>query len=125
MTAPPDRRRTSNFQKFQLGIELSTIFTVMGLVFWFGQQSAKWDKVAVTSDANAATLETLQTATATISGQVLQMATTTNLARAEGRITTLEQRANTNEQLIRDLRIDMVDRLKRIENKIDAVREHQ
>lgn len=119
MSSLPERRRTSFFQKLQLSIELSTIFTVMGLVYWFGQQTAKWDKVAVQSEAQAATLEQVQTTTAQVSGQVLQMATTTNLARAEGRISILENRADTTTQAVRDLRLDMVERLRRIENKID------
>lgn len=121
--AAEERRRTSRFQKFQLGIELSTVFTVMGLVFWFGQQSAKWDDVAIASKAQAATLEQLQATTSQVSGQVLQMATTTNLARAEGRITVLESRAGITEQLVREMRVDMVDRLRRIENKIDHVKD--
>lgn len=122
--AAPERRATTLFQKLQLSIEIGTIFTVMGLVYWFGTQSAKWDDVAVASKAQAATLEQVQLTTAQVSGQVLQMATTTNLARAEGRISTLETRLVTTDQLVRDLRADMVERLRRIENKIDHVKDN-
>lgn len=118
-----DRRRTTLFQKLQLGIEVGTIFTVAGLVFWFGQQTAKWDKVAIASEAQASTLEATQLQVAQVSGQVLQMATIGNLGRAESRISVVETRASNTEQLIRDMRSEMTERLRRIENKIDQRKE--
>lgn len=123
--AAEERRRTTPIQKLAVALDASMIVTLVGLVFWFGQQSAKWDKVAVQSDAQATTLENVQNTATQISGQVLQMATTTNLAHAEGRIQVLETRATGTDQLIRDMRSDMVDRLRRIENKIDHVKDQQ
>lgn len=118
-----ERRRTTLVQKLAVGLDVSMIMTLLGLVFWLGQQSNKWDKAAISSDAQAATLEQVQSTVSQVQGQVLQMATSNNLGEAEARISVLETRAGNTEQLVRDLRNDMIERLRRIENKVDHIKD--
>jgi hypothetical protein len=116
-----DRRKTTVVQKFAIGLDLGILTALGGLFFWAGQQSERIQKQDERQLAQGQTLEQLQNATAQVSGQVLQMATTTNVSALEARTQVLEVKQSTNESLLRDLKSDMVDRLRRIENKIDKV----
>jgi hypothetical protein len=117
--ALPERRRPTFFQKFAVMIDVGMIVTTVTLVFWFGQQVKKWDTVAERQVDQAAAIEQVQSQTAQVSGQILQMATFSNVSALEARTQVLESKQATNEQLLRELKADMTDRLRRIENKID------
>lgn len=120
--ALPDRRRVSVVQKISLSIEIGMAVTLATLIFQFGRSSEKWDGVAEAQKAQGVQLEALNNRTSQVSGQVLQMATTSNMAAAEARIQVVETKQATNEQLLRELKADMTDRLRRIEAKIDQRR---
>lgn len=121
--ALPERRRTSTVTKVAIALDVSMAVTIISLVFWFGKQVEKWDKVAEQQTEQGEAIKQVQTTTAQVSGQVLQMATTSNVAALEARTQVLETKQATTEQLIRDLKADMVERLRRIENKIDQSKE--
>lgn len=117
--ALPERRRTTTVQKVAIALDVSLAISILTLAFWFGKQVEKWDKVATQQEKQGELIEQVQTTTAQVSGQVLQMATTSNVASLEARTQVLEAKQATTEQLIRDLKADMTERLKRIETKID------
>lgn len=121
--ALPERRRTSTVTKVAIALDVSMAVTIISLVFWFGKQVEKWDKVAEQQTEQGEAIEQVQKTTAQVSGQVLQMATTSNVAALEARTQVLETKQATTEQLIRDLKADMTERLRRIENKIDQSKE--
>ena len=117
--ALPERRRTSTVTKIAIGLDLSMAVSIITMVFWFGKQVEKWDAVAEQQKQQAGAIEQVQKTTAQVSGQVLQMATTSNVSQLEARTVVLETKQATTEQLIRDLKADMTERLRRIETKID------
>lgn len=119
VTPPPDRRRVTTVQKLSLGIELGMAITLGSLIFQQGRNAEKWDAVAAQQKTQGEQLEAVSDKTSQVSGQVLQMATTSNMAAAEARIQVLETKQATSELLLRELKTDMTDRLKRIESKID------
>lgn len=117
--AGTDRRKTTTVQKISLGIELGMALSLAGMVFAFGRNTERWDKVATEQTTQGEQLTELKDATSKVSGQVLQMASNSNMAAAEARIQVLEAKQSNNEQLLRELKVDMSERLSRIERKID------
>lgn len=117
--ALPDRRRVSTVQKVSLSIEIGMAITLATLIFQFGRSAEKWDAVAAEQQVQGGRIEKVDTRTSQVSGQVLQMATTSNMSEAEARIQVLETRQSTQEQLLRELKSDLAERLGRIERKID------
>lgn len=115
----PERRKTRIVEKVQVGLLITIAFAVVPYIFGAGRGSEKLDTVATIQKAQGEQLLNVQAVTSRVSGQVLQMATTGNVSALEARIQVLESKQATSEQLIRELRTDMVDRLRRIEGKLD------
>ena len=108
--------------KFSVVADVTMIIAVIGLIFGAGRQSERLDQVVIKQDDQSTKTQTLSTQVTTVSGQMLQMTSSTNMAAAEARVAVLEARADSTDNLVRDFKGDMVDRLKRIEGKIDQSR---
>lgn len=119
MAPLPERRKTPTVQKIQVGLLITIALALIPYVFGFGRSAEKIDTLAVVQKAQGEQLRDVQVVTSRVSGQVLQMATTGNVSALEARIQVLESKQATSEQLLRELRQDMVDRLRRIEAKLD------
>jgi membrane protein involved in colicin uptake len=115
----PERRATSGVQKIQLGLLITIALAVVPYIFGAGRGSEKIDAVATEQKAQREQIRDVQSQTARVSGQVLQMATTSNVSELEARITVLEAKQTSNEALLREIKADLTDRLRRIETKID------
>jgi hypothetical protein len=118
----PERRRTNGVQKITVGLGLSSLVGIATLAFNAGGQAKKWDMVADTQQVQGQSLQQVQTTTSQLSGQILQLATTSNVSQLEARTQVLETKQALQEQLMRDMRADLIERLKRIETKLDQDR---
>lgn len=119
MAALPERRKTPTVQKIQVGLLVTIALALVPYIFGYGRNAEKIDTVAAVQKTQGDQLRDVQAVTSRVSGQVLQMATTGNVSALEARIQILEAKQATSEQLLRELRQDMVDRLRRIEAKLD------
>lgn len=102
--------------------DLAMITAMVTLVFWVGRQAERLDGVIDTSNKQTQSIEQIKTQNTTISGQVLQMTSSSNLSALEMRVTKNEARLEAQEIFNRDLKSDVVTRLNRIESKLDQAR---
>lgn len=101
--APAERRKTTVIQRVSLALELGLLTAVASLAFWCGQLAQQMSEMREqqksTNAASAATQQTISTAVA--------------------RIDVVEAKSESATELVRSLKEDMTDRLRRIEDKID------
>lgn len=119
MATLPERRKTPTVQKVQVGLLITIALALVPYIFGAGRGSEKLDSVAIEQKAQREQIRDVQAATSRVSGQVLQMATTSNVTALEARIQVLEAKQASNELLLREIKADLTDRLRRIEAKID------
>ena len=104
--AQPERRKTTTIQRVSLALDLGALVSIATLAFWVGQQAQKVEEMRVQQQeqqaANAAAQQTIGTAVA--------------------RIDVVEAKAESTTELVRGLKEDMTDRLRRIEDKLDSRR---
>jgi len=102
--------------------DLAMITAMVTLVFWVGRQAERLDGVADASVKQSATIEQIKDQNTKISGQVLQMSSSSSLSALEVRVSKNEVKIEAQEQFNRELKSDVVTRLNRIEAKLDQVR---
>lgn len=108
---PAERRKTPLVQRITLAVDIGILLAMISSAFWFGRQAERIDKVAEVQAKQGQAIEALGKAINEVTGQVLTA--------AEGRIAVVEAKGASTETLVRDLKTDMTDRLRRIEDKID------
>lgn len=107
----PERRKTPLVQRITLAVDVGIFVALLSYAFWNGRQSERLDKVIQQQAQQGEAMDALQRSVTDVTGQVL--------AAAEGRIAVVEAKGASTETLVRDLKVDMTDRLRRIEDKID------
>jgi len=119
---PDERRKAGPWQRASLVVEAGLLIAVATSIFASGRMAERSDKVAESQRGQSQQVTTLNEKVSSMSGQMLQFSNTSNVAAVEGRVLVLESKTTAIESLTRELKIDMTDRLKRIEMKIDQQR---
>lgn len=104
--AQPERRKTTTIQRVSLALDIGALVSIATLAFWVGQQAQKIEDMRKQQGEQA---EQNSTAQRTISSAV-------------ARIDVVEAKAESTTELVRGLKEDMTDRLRRIEDKLDQKR---
>lgn len=102
--APPERRKTTTIQRVSLALDLSALVAIASLAFWVGQQAQKIEEMRQQQQEQAAANSRAQQTIST----------------AVARIDVVEVKAESTTELVRALKEDMIDRLRRIEDKLDS-----
>lgn len=116
--APPERRKTQLVQRITLIVDIGILLAMISFAFWFGRQSQRLDQLA-DGQAKQGEVQAKQGEAIDALGKSVTAVTDQVLAAAEGRIAVVEAKGASTETLVRDLKVDMTDRLRRIEDKID------
>lgn len=104
--APPERRKTSLIQQVSLGLLISTLVSVASLAFWTGQQAQQIQEMRQEQDKQ----------------RIAASASQQTIGAAVARIDVIENKGESTQALVRDLKGDLNERLRRIEDKVDASR---
>ncbi len=106
MPPVPERRKTTTIQRVSLALDIGLLTAVASLAFWQGRQA---ETIETTRAEQKITNEKSEAAQQRISAAV-------------ARIDVVEVKAESTTLVVRDLKEDMIDRLRRIEDKLDAGR---
>lgn len=106
MPTQPERRKTTTIQRVSLALDLALLTAVASLAFWTGKQAQQIEQMR---DNQKAVNEKSEAAQQRITSAV-------------ARIDVVETKAENTTELVRGLKEDMTDRLRRIEDKLDQRR---
>lgn len=109
----------STLSKISLGADFTMIAAMATLVFWVGGQAEKQEQTRDEVEKQREQIADLTVSTTRVSGQMLQMAGSSNVAAVEQRVAVVETKVDSQEQFAKEMKSDLVTRLSRIENKID------
>ena len=115
---PPERRKTPLVQRITLIVDIGILIAIITFTFWSGRQAERIDQVAK-EQAKQGEVQAQQGAAIALLGTTVTEVTNQVLLSAETRIAVVEAKGTSTETLVRDLKVDMTDRLRRIEDKID------
>lgn len=104
--APPERRRTTMIQRVSLAMDITSLLALISLVFWVGKQSQRIDELSIKQEKQGETIE--------------QTGKAVNTTAA--RIDVVETKSESTTVVVRDLKEDVMDKLRRIEDKLDGRR---
>lgn len=100
----PERRKTTTIQRVSLAMDVSALVAIASLAFWTGQQAQEIKQMRAEQEqqreANAVTRQGIGSAVA--------------------RIDVIENKGESTQALVRDLKGDLNERLRRIEDKLDS-----
>lgn len=102
--AQPERRQTTTIQRVSLAMDVSLLIAIATLAFWVGQQSQKIEEMRSQQQQQAQENATAQRL----------------ISAAVARIDVVEVKSESTTELVRALKEDMTDRLRRIEDKLDG-----
>lgn len=100
----PERRKTTTIQFVSLAMDVSLLGAVASLAFWTGQQAQQIRDMREQQDKQAAA----------------NVAAQGTISAAVARIDVVEAKAESTTELVRGLKEDVTDRLRRIEDKLDG-----
>lgn len=107
MPAPaPERRKTTIIQRVSLALDIGLLTAVASLAFWTGRQAQQIEEMRAQQQEQAKSTASSQE----------------RIGSAVARIDVVEAKAESTTELVRSLKEDMTDRLRRIEDKIDGER---
>ena len=109
-------------QKFSIGVDFSVLAAVASLVFWVGGQSEEQEQTKIEVQKLVLKTDELSKESTRASGQLMQMAGTDSVASVVNRVAVVETKVDAQEEFTREMKNDLVNRLTRIENKIDNSR---
>lgn len=98
--AQPERRKTTTIQRISIALDVSALIAIGSLAFWQGRQAQQVEEIR--------------------QEQAEQRATSAAFASAVARIDVIESKGESTQTLVRDLKADLNERLRRIEDKLDA-----
>ena len=108
--------------QFSVFTDFAMLAAMVTMCVWVGRQAERIDAGVKSDQQQAAAFEELQKQVTTVSGQVLQMTSASNMAVAEQRLSVAETKIEAQEQFTREMKSDIVTRLNRIETKLDQSR---
>lgn len=103
MTPQLERRKTTTIQRVSLALDISQIVAIASLAFAYGQQSQEVKQMRADQEQ--------QRQQSTGSQQTINAAV--------ARIDVIENKGESTQVLVRDLKGDLNERLRRIEDKLD------
>jgi hypothetical protein len=102
----PERRKTTTIQRISLGLNAAELIAICSLAYAYGQQSqdvkTQGEELTQQREANAAARQAISSAIA--------------------RVDVIENKGEATQLLLRDLKMDLNERLRRIEDKLDSGR---
>lgn len=105
MAAPqPERRKTTVIQRISLALNCAEFVAVASLAFWTGQQAQEIKTLRAEREEQRQT----------------EARTQQTISSAVARIDVIENKGESTQLLVRDLKGDLNERLRRIEDKIDS-----
>jgi len=106
MASLPERRKTTTIQRVQIALDIGLLTAVASLAFWTGKQSQQIEEMRENQKSTSAESAAAQQ----------------RISSAVARIDVVETKAESTTELVRGLKEDMTDRLRRIEDKLDQRR---